>query len=117
MNKAKFFFYGTLRRGGALHDWVGQLDGQFVTDAVVAGYDLYNVAWFPGIVPNPKGHVGGEIFEFADGAQALRTLDKVEGTDAGLYRREQLPDGTYIYIYNLDLPERAVKIASGVWKI
>jgi gamma-glutamylcyclotransferase (GGCT)/AIG2-like uncharacterized protein YtfP len=116
----RFLFYGTLKRGGRLHAWVEDLDGTYVTDAVVAGFSLYNLSWFPGIVPDKQGHVSGEIFEFANDAKVLTTFDNVEAVEAGLFRRELLPETevpTWIYIFDQDLPEKAEKIPSGVWKI
>lgn len=83
------FVYGTLKRGCSNH---GQMHGQrFVAEArTVPGYRLFAVGGFPGLVawPHDSGGVTGEIW--AVDSSALARLDRFEGVDEGLYRREPI---------------------------
>ncbi len=103
------FVYGTLKRHGSNHRFlVGQ---QFVGEARTApGYVLYSLDDYPGMVrsSDPAHFVTGEVWQ-VDPA-ALAKLDKLEGTDEGLYERvgikleppfvDQSVE-TYLYLRNL----------------
>lgn len=83
------FVYGTLQRGAKNHR---HLAGQeFVATArTVPGFELRDLGGYPGIVPDadrPEG-VTGEVW--AVDAAALQRLDRFEGVDQGLYRRERI---------------------------
>lgn len=99
------FVYGTLKRGGSNHHF---LAGQrFLGEARTApGYRLYHLSGYPGMIPltDDRDGVTGEVWS-VDPA-CLAELDRLEGTDEGLYRREPIalltPFGgqdiqTYIY--------------------
>jgi gamma-glutamylaminecyclotransferase len=85
------FVYGTLKRGGSNHAFLG---GQtFLGEArTVPGFQLYELNGYPGMVaenaPRAEG-VTGEVWSVDAGT--LKQLDLLEGIAEGLYRREPLP--------------------------
>ncbi len=84
------FVYGTLKRGGSNHHFLARQN--YLTDArTVPGYRLYDLAGYPGLVPDLSDTQGvtGEIWAVDAGCLAL--LDELEGIDEGLYRREVVP--------------------------
>lgn len=84
------FVYGTLKRGGSNHR---QLAGEiFVGEAhTVAGYRLFALDGYPGMVAlaGDREGVVGEVWSVKP--DALTRLDRFEGVDQGLYRRESVP--------------------------
>lgn len=84
------FVYGTLKRDGVNHR---QLAGEiFVGEArTVAGYRLFALDGYPGLVPlaGDRDGVAGEVWSVKP--EALARLDRFEGVDEGLYRREPVP--------------------------
>ena len=71
------FVYGTLKRGLRLHH---HLEGcALVGTAVTApGYALYEIDWYPALVPEPgDSTVRGEVYEVPEAV--LEKLDEVEG--------------------------------------
>jgi gamma-glutamylcyclotransferase (GGCT)/AIG2-like uncharacterized protein YtfP len=82
------FCYGTLKRGGGLHYHL-ETTGEFVCEAKIHG-KLYQPQWvsFPAAVKSDclSDWVHGELFLLRD-AGTLATLDRVEGTNSGLYGR------------------------------
>ncbi|HEY0968887.1 MAG TPA: gamma-glutamylcyclotransferase family protein [Opitutaceae bacterium] len=104
------FVYGTLKRGCSNH---AQMAGQrFVTEArTIPGYRLFDVGGFPGLIawPHDRDGVTGEIWAVDDAA--LARLDRFEGVDEGLYRRERIalvaphdqePVDGYVYARSVD---------------
>lgn len=83
------FVYGTLKRGGENHHF---LTGQrFLGEArTVPGFRLYHLSGYPGMVPlaTDRDGVTGEVWSVD--APCLAELDRLEGTDEGLYRREPI---------------------------
>ena len=84
------FVYGTLKRGYRNHRL---LAGQaFLGEARTApGFALFDLGEHPGMVARPgePGSVGGEVW--AVDAACLESLDLLEGTAEGIYRREAVP--------------------------
>ncbi len=84
------FVYGTLKRcGHNQHFMAGQsFQGAART---VAGYTLYDLGGYPGLVGSPDNAEGvsGEVWSVDD--ECLAGLDVLEGTSHGLYRRETVP--------------------------
>jgi gamma-glutamylcyclotransferase (GGCT)/AIG2-like uncharacterized protein YtfP len=84
------FVYGTLKRGGSNHHY---LAGQTLigTARTVAGFTLYSLGDYPGLVAEATAAEGvsGEIW--AVDAACLASLDILEGIDEGLYAREPAP--------------------------
>ncbi|MBC8039707.1 MAG: gamma-glutamylcyclotransferase [Opitutaceae bacterium] len=102
------FVYGTLKRGCKNHL---HLAGQTFIGNVrsIAGYRLYDLGDYPGMVPDPIDTAGvtGEVWSVDDAVLAY--LDEFEGVAEGLYRRERirlLPPFDQIeahtYLYNRD---------------
>lgn len=87
--KSLLFVYGTLKRGCRNHHRLATQ--RFVGAAhSVAGYRLYDLGDYPGIVPEPTATEGvvGEVWEVDE--ECLRELDRFEGVDDGLYRRDPI---------------------------
>lgn len=84
------FVYGSLKRGKPSHRL---LAGQtFVADArTVGGYRMYELDGYPGMVRDgaQSDFVTGELWSVTD--ECRRELDRFEGLDVGLYRREPTP--------------------------
>lgn len=84
---ALLFVYGTLKRGGSNHGWMG---GQTFLGLArtVPGLTLYSLGEYPGLVADAADREGvtGELW--AVDAAALARLDKFEGVPEGLYARE-----------------------------
>lgn len=76
------FVYGSLRRG--MHNHRLMSKAEFVAEASLSGFSMYQVSSFPAIVPG-NGSVKGEIY-LVDGATLAR-LDRLEGHPR-MYRRE-----------------------------
>ena len=87
----KVFVYGTLKRGGGLHHYLS--GAEFVGAGFLAGFDMFNLGWFPGIVKRSESQdhelnpVMGEVFLVDD--ETLKLLDEVESAPS-LYKREEL---------------------------
>ena len=105
----RVFVYGTLKRAGRNHRFLaGQ---QFLGEAATGpGFTLYSLVRYPGMVRAPEDTAGviGELW--AVDAACLTELDRLEGTDAGLYERVRIAlappfaDGTvetYLYLKSL----------------
>jgi len=103
------FVYGTLKRGGSNHTYLaGQ---EFVAQArTLPRYRLYRIEDYPGMVPAADATAGitGEVWSVDD--DCLAELDRLEGTEQGMYRREQVQlDGafpeanvqTYVYLRDI----------------
>ncbi len=99
------FVYGTLMTGKV--NYQRFLEGQeFLGSAILNGYALYNLGWYPGAIKsdNCEDKVKGEVFRIDD--NALRQLDYLED-NGGLYIRKfekvHLNDGltleAYVYEY------------------
>jgi gamma-glutamylcyclotransferase (GGCT)/AIG2-like uncharacterized protein YtfP len=86
---------------------------------------LFDLGLYPAAIPDPQGHVWGEVYEMTDRETVLAALDDIEGysaddPDRSLYLRREidvvLPDGTlaaaFAYFYNAPLG-KAPRIASG----
>ena len=124
----KFFVYGTLKVGGALASRPVEELRLDVEPAVLEGYDLYNLGWFPGIIPG-DGKVYGELHEYADPETIYAVLDQIEGYRPNspahsLFVRKEVVayvDGheveCEVYVYNQNLYANHTKIEDGIWPI
>ena len=83
------FVYGTLKRGGSNHHYLG---GQTYlgTTRTVPGYTLYSLGSYPGLVADPAAPDGvtGELWSID--AACLARLDVIAGVAEGIYRRAPL---------------------------
>ena len=84
----KLFVYGTLKRGFCRHKAIAEQT--FLGPARTASrYLMYNVGSFPGLVHATDGaEIEGELYEVDDALLAV--LDRIEGTDMGLFRRKAI---------------------------
>jgi gamma-glutamylaminecyclotransferase len=84
------FVYGTLKRGCSNHHY---LEGQTFLGEVrtAGGFALFDLGGYPGMVevPGEPGSVGGEVWSVD--AACLASLDELEGTAEGQYRRGPVP--------------------------
>lgn len=124
--KTKFFFvYGTLKVGGvfAEHFDIYRLSAE---KATLNNMDLYNIGWFPGILPG-KGTVVGELHEYREPDIVLEHMDQIEGYNRDkddLFIRKSRSVVTEtgknveatVYIFNgTNVPTDLIK--SGVWDL
>jgi gamma-glutamylaminecyclotransferase len=87
---ALIFVYGTLKRGQA-NNYILAAQEYFGTAKTKAGYALYHLEGYPGMVADPDATEGiaGEVWSVD--AKCLRHLDKLEGLEEGLYERKNVP--------------------------
>jgi gamma-glutamylcyclotransferase (GGCT)/AIG2-like uncharacterized protein YtfP len=82
----RLFVYGTLKRGDCRHHLLAgqQFAGTVRTRPI---YRLFNVGEFPAMVRAADGlSVEGELWSVDE--SRIEALDRAEGCDANLYRRE-----------------------------
>lgn len=89
------FVYGTLMKGEPNHRFLE--DSKFLGVSAIEGYDMYNVGWYPAIVPG-EGTIPGELYEVPE--MDIKYLDGLEG-EGSLYIRkcETTTDKSLTYIY------------------
>lgn len=124
----KFFVYGTLKDGG---HFASDFD-EFREKTEVAelkGYDLFNLGWFPGIIPG-NGKVVGELHEYKNHDEVQEKMDRIEGynpnnEEDSLYLRKEASvttesgektDAT-IYVFNKEPGIMSERIEGGVWDL
>lgn len=103
----KIFTYGTLMKSHANHNkYLGS--AEFIGNAILLDYALYNLGWYPGIKEYAGHKVKGEVYEIDtdtlrrldiyedEGDLYKRILVKVEFEDQALIEVE-----TYIYSYTV----------------
>ncbi len=114
--KFRVFVYGTLKKGFSLHRYLAGT--RFLGEAKLSGFEMYDLGWYPGIVPG-KGVIYGEVYEIGPGTLAL--LDEIE--DEGKeYQRKllkvELPDGreleAFVYVYQGPVTGK-VRVPGGRW--
>ena len=79
------FVYGTLKRGQPRNRFLTRQT--FIAPAVTRPlYRMFNVGEYPALVRHADGRaIQGELWDVDDGC--VRTVDRVEGCDLGLYVR------------------------------
>jgi len=111
----RLFVYGTLRLGDVRAPLLA--GARRLGTRSVAGFELYDLGPYPGVVTG-DGAVVGELVELPDRG-LLERLDEVEGTHEvpPLYRRERIEvDGGRAWIYVYARPvDPARRIATGDW--
>jgi len=101
------FVYGSLLSHNS-HNHL--LNGcKLVGKAVLEGYGLYKVSWYPAIVPKKDAKVAGEVYEVDE--KTIKEIDNFED-EGELYKRqvvevilngvEVLRAWTYVYLLNVD---------------
>lgn len=114
------FVYGTLKQGQPRHRF---LAGQKFVGAAQTQphYRLYHLGSYPGLVHATDGlAIEGELWDVSE--ECLKQLDRIEGVETGLYRREvvllapphdQLFAVTYLYQLDVGgLPDCGVRWGS-----
>jgi gamma-glutamylcyclotransferase (GGCT)/AIG2-like uncharacterized protein YtfP len=120
------FTYGTLRLNQS-HPIAGYLaeNGELLGLGVLSGARLFRIDWYPALqeTQNEKDQVVGDIFKL-NSPDALKKIDEYEGIGVGEepyeYRRSKVRVRTetdeidsWVYFYNVDLPDNAEWIESG----
>lgn len=104
----RVFVYGTLMRGNSNHRYLKGCE--FLGEAELKDFALYNVKQYAGIKPRQGFTVKGEVFEADEAARAR--LDKLE-EEGSLYTAQHVSVtlnggeacGAFVYVYNLEVNE------------
>lgn len=103
VNNNYLFVYGTLKRGRVRHEILIEENAEFVDEAVLEGYNLYDIGYYPGIVEG-SGKVYGEVYKVSD--KLIEILDAIEGVERNLFKRKILPvelmsqkTKLYVFVY------------------
>ena len=116
INRVPVFVYGTLMKKGSASRYMRGAD--FLGEAILPGYAMYDLGWYPGILPAKDSTVHGEVYLVRK--EMLKTMDSYEG-EGFLYQRRNVPvtgiDGcpeaqAYIYLRPVDEEQR---IQNGRW--
>lgn len=118
------FVYGTLLQGERNHDFFLS-ESSYSGKAHINGFDMYDIGYFPGIVPS-DGMIKGELYDISK--DTLSDLDYLEG-EGSLYVRHCVPAIdensetrlSLVYIYNhsidgLDRIPEALQPYTADWK-
>lgn len=91
----KVFVYGTLMNGEPNHHFLE--DSRFLGVSALDGYEMYNVGWYPAIIPG-EGTIPGELYEVPE--WDMKYIDGLEG-EGSLYIRkcETTANKSIAYIY------------------
>ena len=91
----KVFVYGTLMNGESNHHFLEE--SICLGIAAIEGYEMYNVGWYPAIVPG-KNTIPGELYEVHE--NDMTSIDMLEG-EGSLYIRKckETTDKSLAYIY------------------
>lgn len=116
INNVPVFVYGTLMKKGSASHYMR--DADFLGDATLPGYAMYDLGWYPGILNREGSAVLGEVYLVSE--EMLKDMDRYEG-EGFLYMRKTVPvtglDGyeeaqAYVYLRPVD---EAQRICSGRW--
>jgi len=122
----KVFVYGTLKQGHGNHHLLGS--ARLIGRGLLKGMGLYDLGYFPCIVPEGTEVVTGELYgDVSD--DVLASLDRLEGYREGqndnFYEREDYAkihltpdvavDNVIVYYMNSP-PSGAKKIDGGIWQ-
>ena len=93
-NSRRVFVYGTLMKGESNHHFLE--NSKCLGASSVEGYEMYNVGWFPAIVPGDE-RIIGELYEVS--INDMPSIDALEG-EGSLYRRRcETASGEIAYLY------------------
>ena len=116
INNVPVFVYGTLTRRGSASHYME--DADFLGEAVLPGYAMYDLGWYPGILQREDSTVHGEVFLVSSGM--LEAMDRYEG-EGLLYARQKVritgiehcsEAEAYVYLRPVDELQR---IHNGRW--
>ena len=115
------FVYGTLMNGESNHHYLKS--SECLGPAVLEGYDMYDVGWYPAIVPG-NGHAIGELYRVP--IEDVPSIDRLEG-EGTLYakRCETVTDCegnksfalVYVYLRDVSSLERIPAWKDYVWYV
>ena len=116
----KYAVYGTLRKNQGNYNWaLKNREGvTHLETKTIQGFDMYAVSsGFPGVIRG-NGSIVVDIFE-VNNSSVESSLDSLEGwnpdfPEESMYLKEQLKDGTFIYIWNEDV-YGIPKVENGDW--
>lgn len=112
---AKVFVYGSLKRGFYNHGVLERSNPKFIDNFVTSSeYTMYSLGGYPAVKKGGDLPIFGEIYE----VENLDKLDRLEG-HPNYYTREVIdtPFGdVWIYLFNMTLPSRAIKMQEGIWE-
>lgn len=115
-NIVPVFVYGTLMKKGSASRYMREAD--FLGEAMLPGYAMYDLGWYPGILPGKDSTVHGEVYLVSE--EMLKSMDRYEG-EGFLYMRKSVPvtgiEGcpeAQVYVYLRPVDE-AQRIHSGRW--
>ena len=107
-NLLKVFVYGTLMNGHGNHSYyLG--DSPFLGYGILRGYALYDLGYYPGIVPKAEDQVSGEIYEIDQ--ETLQRLHGLEGEGSLYEYRQEVIEmgeeiienvGVYVYLHSVE---------------
>ena len=94
-NTRQVFVYGTLMKGEYNHIFLEE--SKFIKTTSIHGYDMYNVGYYPAIIPGDS-IIPGELYEVP--SYDMPRIDGLEG-EGSLYIRkcESTSDNSLAYIY------------------
>ena len=116
INRVPVFVYGTLMKKGSASRYMRGAD--FLGEAILPGYAMYDLGWYPGVLTSDSSTVHGEVYLVS--SEMLQAMDSYEG-EGFLYKRQCVPvngiDGypeaqVYVYLRPVDETQR---IYSGRW--
>ncbi len=113
----KVFVYGSLKRDFPLHHHL--TGARYLGEAKLPGFRMYDLGWYPGIVPG-EGTIFGELYEVD--FTTLLLLDQIED-EGEEYRRELLEVFTqegekvpaFVYVYRGRVEDKR-EIVGGRWE-
>lgn len=101
------FVYGTLMKDEGNYHFLR--NSSFIEAAIIKGYDMYNVGYFPAIIPG-ENIVIGELYEVP--ITDMPSIDMLEGEGSLYIRKCEIAQGTsgektlaYIYEYAQDVSD------------
>lgn len=96
----KVFVYGTLKRGGVLHNNLKRC--KYLGVDKIPNFTMFKMGWFPAVIPtkDSRENVYGEVYEINQ--SVLNQLDAIEGKGV-LYNRTKVVTkfgDAMIYVYS-----------------
>ena len=124
----KLFVYGTLKRGGVLHQHLNGCEYYGVDK--ISGFSMYQLGWFPAVknTEDENETIYGEVYEIDK--KVLKQIDRIEGKGV-LYERNKCKTrhgDCFIYVYKNEekslktwnypkVPHGFFEIPNKKWKI
>ena len=109
------FVYGTLMKDQSAAHHMDR--AEFLGEAILEDYAIYDLGWYPGIKPCRGEQVYGEVYMVDD--DMLQQMDRYEG-EGFLYLRKlvmvKMSDRTreaFVYVYNHEVNEN--QLIHGRW--